>query len=178
MIFVNKSSFTSDEKKLQESAEKWSKDIESVLPVDLEQSAKEYGALQRKRGIKSASELLGMLMMYATGKISARVLSMAAVALKISTISDISWSKRLLLSGAWIEFLLNSVLSEVAKPTEETLIKGRNIYLIDGSHITQDGKDKRLYRIHMNYCLNTSCMSEVKVTDVHTSEKLSNYDIE
>ena len=177
MIFVNKLNLTGNNKKIQEVSKSWLENIEKIIPVDLDQSAKDYGALIRKRGVKNASDLLKILMIYATGKISVRILSVAASALKISDISDTAWNKRISLSAAWLAFLLDSVLSSIVNPSEEKLSKNRNVYLIDSTYFRQEGKTRKLYRAHINYCLNTGCMHEIKVTDIHTAESLTVYEI-
>ena len=55
-------------------------------------------AMQRKRGIRSAADLLKILFLYACSKFSFRILACAACALGISDISDTAWRKHF--SGA------------------------------------------------------------------------------
>jgi hypothetical protein len=175
---VNKLNSTVKSEKLQESVNIWSKEIEKLLPTNLDESAREYGALQRKRGVQSASDLLRMLLIYSTSKMSIRLLSLAACGLEISNISDTAWHKKITSSVMWLTFLLNLLLTNTIKPQSELPSKNRKIYLIDGSCFRQEGKIGNIYRAHMSYCLNTGCMKEVKVTDNHTAESLSLYTIE
>ena len=85
--------FTKLDKNLQEVLEKWDKKILPFLPECLDGLARKTGIIQRKRGVRSASDLLKMLFLYACSSISFRVLAAAAYALGISDIFDTSWRK-------------------------------------------------------------------------------------
>ena len=56
------------------------------IPDDLEASAKEYGALQRHRGIKSAAALLRLILIYAN-VLSLLTTALWGVGLKLCQIS-------------------------------------------------------------------------------------------
>ena len=73
--------FTKLDKNLQEVLEKWDKKILPFLPECLDGLARKTGIIQRKRGVRSASDLLKMLFLYACSSISFRVLAAAAYAL-------------------------------------------------------------------------------------------------
>src|SRR5437899_8832088 len=60
----------------------------------LELSAREHGALLRKRGVKSAEDLLRLLLAYGPGGRSLRVTAAEAAARGMSDISDVAWMKR------------------------------------------------------------------------------------
>lgn len=164
--------------KLQEAINTWNKEIEKHFPLNLDESAREYGALKRKRGIQNAADLLRMLLIYSTSKISIKILSLAACGLEISNISDTAWHKKITSSVLWLTYLLNVLLSNTINPQINLNAKDRKVYLIDGSCFRQEGKNMNIYKAHMSYCLNTGCMNEVKITDNHTAESLKHYKIE
>ena len=151
--------------------------IERALSGSLEESAKIYGALIRKRGVASASGLLRGLLIYASSAISIRMLSLCAFALKIADVSDTAWRKRIVASAAWLVFLLNSVLPK-PPPQEELSAKKLNVRLIDASDVKAQGDNGMVYRIHMSYNLSAGCMDEIKVTDHHTAESFAHFTIE
>ncbi len=67
--------FTKPDPDLQEVLEKWDRKILPFLPGSLDGLARKTGAVQRKRGIRSASDLLKMLFLYACSSISFRILA-------------------------------------------------------------------------------------------------------
>lgn len=66
----------------------------SKLPETIEESAKEYGAIVRKREIKNAIDLINVLFIYALTDISQRMLATFAGILEIADISDQAWQKK------------------------------------------------------------------------------------
>jgi hypothetical protein len=66
-------------------------------------------------------------------------------------------------------------LSEVLPKTKLTaadrkLLSNRQVNIVDGSCVKQEGKNGKLIRIHTNYSLSFGCIEEVTVTDQHTAE--------
>ena len=68
---------------LQEVMEKWNEKILPFLPEGLDELALQTGAIQRKRGIHSALDLLKILFLYACSNISFRILAAVSCALGI-----------------------------------------------------------------------------------------------
>lgn len=170
--------FTKSDKNLQGVIEKWDKKILPFLPECLDGLAKKTGAVQRKRGICSASDLLKMLFLYACSNISFRIFATAAYALGISDISDTSWRKHFSKSFHFLYEILHFLLSSfLPKADRSTFEKIKNILLVDASTIYQNGKKQEQQRIHMCYSLNQNRMYEVKVTDKHTAESLTHFSI-
>ena len=170
--------FTQPDKILQEVLEKWDKKILPFLPEDLDGLAKKTGAVQRKRGVRSASGLLKMLFLYACSSISFRVLAAAAYALGISDISDTSWRKHFQKASCFLYEILHYLLPSVLpKPDMSGFGRTKNVLLVDASVVRQDGKKQEQQRIHMCYSLNQDRMYEVKVTGKHTAESLTHFSI-
>ena len=168
--------FTQLDKNLQEVLEKWDKKILPFLPEDLDGLAKKTGAVQRKRGVRSASGLLKMLFLYACSSISFRVLAAAAYALGISDISDTSWRKHFQKASCFLYEILHYLLpSFLPEPDMSGFGRTKNVLLVDASVVRQDGKKQEQQRIHMCYSLNQDRMYKVKVTDQHTAESLTHF---
>jgi len=161
------------EKKIQEANETWKKEISSLLPQNLENIARETGILQRKRGISSITDLLKVLFLYAVSGISFRMLSAAAKALRISDISDTAWRKQFHASTSFLKKLLQSLLCDFLPETPSAIYKrNKNVFLVDGSILRQQGKEYRQQRIHFCYCLNRNRVEQIKLTDTHIAESL------
>ena len=93
---------TTDDTKWSETAQArlmhndvWEQEIVSRLPANLEEQAKVLGALQRRRGIKQASQLLRAVLSWILCQRSLRQLGVWAVLLGIADLSDTAWRKRL-----------------------------------------------------------------------------------
>ncbi len=170
--------FTRLDKNLKEVLEKWDKKILPFLPECLDGLARKTGAVQRKRGVCSASCLLKMLFLYACSNISFRILAAAAYALGISDISDTSWRKHFSKSSCFLYEILHFLLSSfLSKPDMSGFEKTKNVLLVDASVVRQNGKKQEQQRIHMCYSLNQDRMYEVKVTDKHTAESLTHFSL-
>lgn len=165
-------------KNLQENMEKWDKKIVPFLPEGLDELAIQTGAMQRKRGIHSAIDLLKILFLYACSNISFRILAATACALGISNISDTAWRKHFSKSANFLHEILHSMLSSFLPPADMSAYgKIKNVLLVDASVVRQDGKQQEQQRIHTCYSLNKNRMYEVKVTDKHTAESLKHFSL-
>lgn len=163
-------------KNLQDVLKKWDEKILPHLPENLEELALKTDALQRKRGLRSATDLLKILLIYACQKISFRMLAAAVCALGISAVSDTSLRKHFSKVSSFLHEMLHSMLSSFLKePDISAYGKIKNVLLVDASVIRQDGKKQEQQRIHTCYSLNKNRICEIKVTDQHTAEFLRHF---
>lgn len=146
------------------------------MPNCLDELARQTGAIQRKRGIDSAIDLLKILFLYACSNISFRLLAAASCALGICNISDTALRKHFTKSANFLHEILNSMLSSFLPKADISVFgKIKNVLLVDASVVRQDGKNQEQQRIHTCYSLNKNRMCEVKVTDKHTAESLTHF---
>lgn len=155
--------------KLQAISQTWEKEILPHLPQNLELLAQSSGILQRKRSIFSAIQLLKVFFLYAVSGLSFRMLAAAAFGLGISNISDTAWRKKYRKAVPFLQEVLQAMLSPLfsSVPIQS---KERQVLLIDGSLIRQQGKQQYQQRIHTCYSLNQNRIQQVRVTDYHTAE--------
>ena len=133
--------FNRQNKNLQDVLKKWDEKILPHLPENLEELVLKTGALQRKRGIRSATDLLKILFIYACQEISFRMLAAAACALGISAVSDTSLRKHVSKASSFLHEILSSILSSfLPGPDMSVYGKMKNVLLVDASVIRQDGK--------------------------------------
>ena len=156
-------------KKLQDISQTWEKEILPHLPQNLELLAKSSGVLQRKRGIFSAIQLLKVFFLYAVSGLSFRMLAAATFGLGISDISDTAWRKKYRKAVPFLQEILQGMLSPLFSPVP-ILSKERQVLLVDGSLIRQQGKQQYQQRIHTCYSLNQNRIQQVRITDYHTAE--------
>jgi hypothetical protein len=161
------------EKSKKKKSGEWEKITKTILPKDIEEKAKELKALERKREVKSAVDMLKVMLIYATQGLSTRMMSVIGIAHEIADISDTAWRKHLIKSVIWLTWLMNMIISKKYKLP--TMTGYSNVYVIDASGIKQEGINGKTYRIHMKYALKRGMMAEVKVTDHHTGEGIHHF---
>jgi hypothetical protein len=156
----------------------WSTDIVPRLPSDLEEQAKILKAFQRKRGISCPSDLLRGLLAYALEGFSTRTWGAWALLIGLADISDRAWCARLRLASPWLLWLLGQLLAAqvVLAPVQPGL--KRRIRLIDTTRLAQVGGTGDDWRVHLSYNLLQARMGQVFVSDYHTAERLSHFDVE
>lgn len=171
--------FTKSNNNIQEVLKNWDHKILPHLPKQLDETAKRTGAMQRKRGVCSAVDLLRMLFLYASSKFSFRILAAAAYALGIAAISDTAWRRHFSKAAPFLREILHSMLSAIlTKADISAFAEGKNVLVVDASVIRQEGKKQDQQRIHLCYSLNENRMKQVKVSDQHTAESLSHFSME
>jgi len=111
MTSVNQNNNTTSTAKMQELADKWQEEIESFLPTNLDETAKETGAIVRKRGFKNILGFLKVMLIYASTTLSLRMITLCANTLKVSDVSDTAWRKRIINSVEWLTVILSHILS-------------------------------------------------------------------
>src|SRR6476661_4375489 len=78
----------------------------TLLPGDLEASAKATGALQRKRGVPSAQALLRLAFAFAYAGLSLRAIATWARQTGVARLSDVALLQRLRRAATWAGHLL------------------------------------------------------------------------
>ena len=146
------------------------------LPEGWEAKAKELGALKRAREIKSAEELLWLILLYLTEGKSFRGTSALMHLSGEPKISDVAILKRMRNSADWLQWLCENIYRQAGLivPKPEWL-KDRNVKLVDGSEDVKCGVRRQCYMLH--YCLDLFTLeaNELLVTDNRTGEKLNNF---
>src|ERR1700676_247231 len=88
--------------------------IRRLLPGDLEQSAREHGAMRRRRGqVNSAEQLLRLILMHVAGGLSLEQTVTRAQARGLATLNAMALHKRLCTSRQWLEALTGYLLQEI-----------------------------------------------------------------
>lgn len=168
--------FNNSDKNIQDISNNWNKIFFQHLPKNLDKIAEQEGVLKRKRGLRSAAELLKILFLYACSNLSFRVLAAASCALGTADISDTAWRKHFSKSAPFLHGVLQAMLSELVPAADASAFEGvKNVLLADASTVRQEGAQQDQQRIHMCYSLNENRMKQVKVSDKHTAESLSHF---
>ena len=147
-----------------------------LLPEGWEAKAKELGAFQRARGIKSPGELLRMILLYLTGG-----KSFAGTSALLQLSGDASLNKmavfnRLQKCGNWLKWMCQNIYRQAGLLTEKPQwLRGKNALIVDGSEEVKCGDKKQYFMLHYSIDLFTLSGQEFLITDMKTGEKLANF---
>jgi hypothetical protein len=147
----------------------------SMLPakVDLEASARDKGALLRRRVIQSAETLLRLALAYCCG-LSLRQTSCWASLQGLGKISQVGVMKCLRRSSAWLEFL---VVTKLAERAECRQIQGLRLRLVDATTVSAPGSQGTDWRVHLGFDLGSLSIDAVELTGAEGGESLSRFQI-
>jgi len=151
----------------------WQSIVDRLGGADaLGKSAKKTKAFVRRREIKSAVDLLRIVLAYCLGKWGLRSAAGWAASIGLADITDEGLLYRLRQCSAWFEFLVGQVLSTGAP----TAAKGRLIRIIDGTTVPKAGKKAKtgnnLWRIHSAFDLPAERFGHFELSDEKGGETL------
>jgi Transposase DDE domain len=149
--------------------------VRSYLPEDLEATAKESGALQRKRGVTSAEALLRLAFAWAYVGLSLETTATWAATAKVAQLSDVALLKRLRNASHWFGQLLAQQLTHQADLRRDGLPTALSMCLVDATTVSRPGSTGTDYRVHLKFDLGSLTISDVTVTDAHGGESLKRY---
>ena len=102
----------------------------------IEASAREARAFLRPRAVKSATDLLRLILAYCLGGMGLRSTSAWAASAGLADLSNVALLQRLRNCGAWMEHLVGKLLGGGAVPATG----GRRIRLLDGTTVPRPGR--------------------------------------
>lgn len=149
----------------------------SFLPSEevLEATAKARGAIRRRRAVGSASTLLRLALVYGFCGSSLRQTAAWAEAADVASLSDVALMKRLRNAAPWLGHLLGLKLMERLAP-EGTPCP--SVRLIDATTVNAPGSRGTDWRLHLDFDLATSTISEVQLTTADGGETFLRYAFE
>ena len=153
--------------------EDWADLVERLGGAEkLDALARQNGAFRRSRGVKSAVDLLRILLSYCLGKRGLRATAAWGAATGLMDISNVALLKRLRKSGDWLAALVSQLMSTAVPPAAQ----GRLIRIIDGTAVAQAGpearKNNKVWRIHSAFDLPSERFSHFELTDQQEGERL------
>lgn len=139
---------------------------------DIEASALRTGAMTRRRGIRSADDLLRLAMTYAFGGYSLRQTAAYAETIGFASMSNVGVLKRLRRCDAWLGELLARKLCERAQAHLEGEFRLR---LIDATTVNRPGTHGTDWRLHVGMNLKLGQIDHVELTDAKGGETLTRF---
>lgn len=137
----------------------------------LEASARRHGALKRRREVKSAEDLLRLLLAYGPGGRSLRMMSAEAAGLGICDISDVALFKRFRGCGDWMTALCEGLLAAGGPISAPDAGAGAGmVRLVDASRI--EGPGDSCWRLHLLWDAERQRIADIAVTALAQGERL------
>lgn len=139
-------------------------------PDELEASAKASGALRRRREIRSAEDLLRLVLAYGPCGKSLRETAAWAQTIGLGEMSDVAVLKRLRGCASWLEGLAGGLLARRLDGVGLTV--GRPVRLVDGTTLSERGSDRADWRLHCCYDPRIGRCVECELTPASVGEHL------
>lgn len=152
---------------------RWSK-VTNYLSeiIDLDASAREHGALLRRRGVRSAVDLLRLALLYGPGGLSLRSVASFACEAGIADVCDVSLLDRLRNCGDWLADVLDQLLAH-KRGQARGQAPGRFCFaLVDGSTVSSPGSKGSDWRLHARYEPARGGFTDLRITPATTAEML------
>ena len=140
--------------------------ILTLLPEDLEESAKRMKALQRCRNVPNAEALLRMALAYAISDLSLKDVAAWASSLEVAQITGPGLFYRLREAEAWLE----TVLAQTLQREVESGPKGLALRVVDATVITGPGALGTEWRAHVVTDPATGKFRSVELSDERVGE--------
>jgi Transposase DDE domain len=144
--------------------------ISELAPI--EETARKFKAFLRARGIKTATDLLRLALIYAAGN-SLRGSSAWAAAGALADVSAPALHRRLANAADWLQFIARKLLEDT-RPQLQGRWVGRRLRVIDASAICQPGADRTTWRLHLTYDLSGG-VDDFELTDDSGAERLTRF---
>jgi hypothetical protein len=138
--------------------------------IDLDASARTHKALQRKRGVRSAADLVHLALLYGPGGLLLRGVASFATETGLADICDVSLLDRLRNAGDYLADILNKLLAERRgdAPTQGRL----QLNLVDGSTVSVPASTGCDWRVHARYEPARGGFTDLTITEAGTAEAL------
>jgi hypothetical protein len=146
----------------------------TLLPDNLEESAKATSALVRQRNVPNAAALIRLALAYAVSDLSLKDVAAWASGLGVATLTGPGLFYRLREAGRWLEQVLASTLEqEIGRaPT------GIRLRVVDATVINGPGTTGTQWRAHVLVNPATGGFESVELTDNHGGEGYGRHPLE
>ena len=148
--------------------------VRTLLPADLEASARRTKALVRCRNVPDAAALMRMALAYAVSDLSLKDVAAWASAMELAEITGPGLFYRLREAEEWLEHVLAQVLAEQVPQA----VGGWPVRVVDATVINGPGRKAVQWRGHILVNPSTGGFRSVELTDDSGGEKLARHRVE
>lgn len=140
--------------------------------IDLETSARECGAIKRRREVGNAATLLRLALTYGFCGLSLRETAAWAEAASVASLSDVALLKRLRSAAPWLGRVLGAKLAERAGLSVARVCRLR---LVDATCVSKPGSVGTDWRLHVSYSVADSSIDHIELTTGKGGEHLTRF---
>jgi hypothetical protein len=158
----------------REAMQKRWRELATLLPCDVNETALLSGAIRRRRQIRDGVTLVRLALAYAFVCGSLRGAAAWAQANGIGSFTDVAVLKRLRLAAPWLGSLLTQMLAERARFAAPRFSDLR-VRLIDATSISRRGSVGTDWRIHMGFDLGAFRIDHLEVTGADGGETFARH---
>ena len=147
-----------------------------MLPkgLDLDETARECGALVLPRVIRTAETLLRLVLAYCCCGLSLQQTSFWAAGQGLGELSKVAVMNRLKQSAAWLGLLLKATLAERAGCLAQG---GVRLRLVDATTVSMPGSQGTDWRLHVGFDLGSLSIDSLEVTGPEGGESYSRFKV-
>jgi hypothetical protein len=146
----------------------------TLLPSNLDASAKETSALVRCRNVPDAAALIRLALAYAVSDLSLKDVAAWAASLGVAEITGPGLFYRLREAEQWLTEVLAQTLQDQVKPAP----KGWNLCAVDATVINGPGAEGTEWRAHVRIDPRQGTFRSVELTDEHGGEGYGRHPIQ
>jgi hypothetical protein len=144
--------------------------ILTLLPSDLEITARKTGALFRARGVKNAEYLLRMILAYGVSNQSLKGVVAWAKSIGIADMSATAFYYKLRESSEWLSYLISEAMSQVIRLPKNT--HRYRLKIVDATCIKSPGQFAPYWRIHTEMDPIAAKLTNIHITDQYKGDNL------
>ena len=147
--------------------------VKSLLPEELDASARRSGALCRARGVGDGETLLRLLLLHVAGGLSLAQAALRARNLGLADISHVALFKRLRGAQPWLEELCAAMIAgNRSAQRAHWPLTGRKFRVLDASDIREPGATGSSWKLHYSITLPDLRCDFAQFTDCKGAESL------
>jgi len=146
--------------------------VRTFIPENIEETAREHGALVRRRNIPDAETLLRVILAYAVSNLSIKDVAAWASAMNIAGLRGPSLHNRLSNSVSW----LKETLADILRSSAPTAPEGLRWKVVDATVINGPAAKGTDWRLHVVSDPVRGCLHSLELTDRFTGERLDIHD--
>ena len=136
-----------------------------ALPQGWEEAARICGALRRTRQIKSAGELLRVLLVHMAGGCSLKETAAVIEEAGWCSLTPVALFKRLKNSGEWLRWMAERLWRQDADPGTVAPLAGRRVRAVDATVVKEQGQTGTNWRVHFSLRLEDLSCDYFELTD-------------
>lgn len=150
----------------------------TLLPTGWEKQIRAKGVLRRAgRKFTTPAQLLRTMLIYLSDKISYCQVSALTKLCDIADVSDVTIMERIHHSGEFFQWMNQNLLPKQCNTMSNMLDGKYHLRAVDATYLKENGQKGKRWRIHFSIDLNTLHCNSYRITDDHTAESFSNFDV-